>query len=233
MIPVLSLFCSVSIISCNPETEQQAESPVAKMVQKKEESTSSVTAQEVEFLSAEESKEKEHSDIHGGQRKEKIAEDGFPTGQETPEGAACDAIRAFGNCDHEAWLSLLVRPIYGDGDQNQEYEKFKNFKVEEAKKYAQRSDRPKVRLVKVFKSRSFSTNGPVSAAFALLDFQDNQFVDMHVQIGENVHQMRYQMLLDQDDKWYFNPRPDLSSPLVSMGLNEEEDSTEEWKLKTE
>jgi hypothetical protein len=37
--------------------------------------------------------------------------------------------------------------------------------------------------------------------------------------------MRYHVLKDKDDNWYFEPRPDLC-PMFSAGLNEESDSTE-------
>ena len=48
----------------------------------------------------------------------------LPTGQKTPEGVACDAVRAYINRDSKAWLATLVRPIYGD-EGNKQYADFK------------------------------------------------------------------------------------------------------------
>ncbi len=158
---------------------------------------------------------------------EQVAEDGFPTGQGTPEGVACDAVRAFIKSDHRLWLSVLVRPIYGK--LNPEYEKFKTQMVEQKKKNAKNPDFPKIKIVKVYRARNFSKNGPGSAAYAIHGFTGNKFVDVVVDMGGQKEQRaRYQVMLDKDKKWYFNPRPDLS-PLFSMGLNEESDSKEEWK----
>ncbi|HEX3870225.1 MAG TPA: hypothetical protein VHV77_07315, partial [Pirellulales bacterium] len=82
------------------------------------------------------------------------------------------------------------------------------------------------KIVKVFKARYFSKNGPGSAAFAFYDFQGNQFVDIIIETDDDKTQrLRYHVLLDKDKKWYFDPRPDLS-PLLSMGLNDETESTE-------
>ncbi|OGV37131.1 MAG: hypothetical protein A2X48_04790 [Lentisphaerae bacterium GWF2_49_21] len=166
----------------------------------------------------------------------KIAADGFPAGQGTPEGVACDAVRSYINSDHELWLSTLA-PTFLYGDKNNEkgaealkkYEDFKEVMVEKNKQNAKDPKFPKMKIVKVFKARNFTKNGPGSMAYALFEFTGNMFVDILVdQGGEKPFRARYHVMQDKDKKWYFEPRPDMM-PFLSMGLNEESESTEEWK----
>lgn len=161
------------------------------------------------------------------QTKYQIADDGFPTGRNTPEGTACDAVRAYIYSDHELWLSLLVPPIYAE--HNTEYHDFKEMMVAKKKQNAQNPNFPKMKIVTVYKARNFSLNGPGSLAFALLKYTGNMFVDILVDVGNGqVQGLRYQVMRDEGGTWYFNPRPDLSYPF-SMGLNEETESTRKWK----
>ena len=149
----------------------------------------------------------------------------LPTGHNTPEGVACDAVMAYINRDSKSWLATLVRPIYGD-EGNKQYAEFKKQMAEAADKAkADKSFKPP-RIVKCHRARQFSIHGPASAAYAIADFTDNMFVDVIVETAPGeTKRLRYHVLKDKDDKWYFEPRPDLC-PLFSAGLNEESDSTE-------
>lgn len=149
----------------------------------------------------------------------------LPSGQSTPEGVACDAVMAYINRDSKAWLATLVRPIYGD-EGNKTYAEFKQQMVDGPYKAdGDKSFKPP-RIVKCHKARQFSLDGPGSAAYAIQHFTGNMFVDVIVETPTGKTQrMRYHVLKDKDDKWYFEPRPDLC-PLFSMGLNKESDSTE-------
>ena len=170
------------------------------------------------------------------QKESEISSDGFPKGNNTPEGIACDAVRAYLNSDFKLWLSTLV-PSYIYGDKNnsggakkvKEYEDFKKKMVAKIKKNAKDPNFPKMKILKVYKARNFSMNGPGSMTYALHEFTGNMFVDILLDLGNGKTQgVRYQVMSDKDKKWFFNPRPDLS-PLLSMGLNEESKSTVEWK----
>src|SRR5207244_4197672 len=148
-----------------------------------------------------------------------------PTGLATPEGIACDALMAYINRDSKAWLATLVRPIYGEqGDK--EYADFKQQMAAGADKAKEdKSFRPP-RFVKCHKARQFSMNGPGSAAYAMDSFTGNMFVDLVIETAPGeMRRLRYHVMKDKDEKWYFEPRPDLC-PLFSMGLNKESDSTE-------
>lgn len=88
------------------------------------------------------------------------------------------------------------------------------------------------RIMKVYKARNFSKNGPGSMAYALFEITGNKFVDIVVDVGGGkLQNIRYHVMLDKDKKWYFEPRPDLAG-LLAMGLNEETPSKEvHWELE--
>jgi len=149
----------------------------------------------------------------------------LPTGQSTPEGVACDAVIAYIKRDSKAWLATLVRPIYGP-EGNKTYAEFKKEMVDGPYKANDDKSYQPPRIVKCYKAREFSLNGPASAAYAIAQFAEDMFVDVMVETAlHKLQRMRYHVLKDKDDKWYFEPRPDLC-PLFSMGLNQESDSTE-------
>lgn len=149
----------------------------------------------------------------------------LPTGQGTPEGVACDAVSAYIRSDSKAWLTTLIRPVYGK-DGNKDYEEFKKQMVAAADKNKDDKSSKSPRIVKCFKARQFSLNGPASAAYALYDMNGNMFVDILIETAPGkIDRLRYHVLLDKDKKWYFEPRPDLN-PMLSMGLNKESESKE-------
>ncbi len=154
-----------------------------------------------------------------------------PTGHETPEGIACDAVQAYADCDSKAWLKTLIRPIYGD-DSNKEYELFKKKMATFTDANKDKEDFVAPKIVKVFKARNFTKNGPGSLAYAMFEMTGNKFVDIVIDTGGgNLQNIRYHILLDTDKKWYFEPRPDLAQ-LLSMGLNNETPSEEVlWEVK--
>ena len=154
-----------------------------------------------------------------------------PTGKDTPEGVACDAIQAYADGDSRGLLDTLVRPIFGkDGDV--EYEKFKKKMADAADENKSKENFIAPRIVKVFKARNFTKNGPESTAYALFEMTGNMFVDLLVDAGDGKNQkVRYHVMQDKNKKWYFEPRPDLA-PLLAMGLNEETPSKEVlWEQK--
>ena len=151
----------------------------------------------------------------------------LPTGKETPEGVACDAVMAYINRDSKAWLATLVRPIYGDGGEgNKKFAEFKKQMTDATDKAKEDKSFKPPRIVKCYKARPFSKDGPASAAYAIMSLTGNLFVDVIIETAPGkTRRLRYHIVRDEDNKWYFEPRPDLC-PLFSMGLNEESDSTE-------
>jgi hypothetical protein len=149
----------------------------------------------------------------------------LPTGSKTPEGIACDALTAYIKADSQAWLATLVKPIYG-AEGNKQFAEFKKEMAAAADKMKDDKTYKPPRITKCFKARTFSKNGPGSAAYAFFNFHENKFVDLVIETAPGESQgLRYHVLRDEGGKWYFEPRPDLC-PLLSTGLNEEPESTE-------
>lgn len=149
----------------------------------------------------------------------------LPTGNKTPEGIACDAITAYFRTDSKAWLATLVKPIYGT-EKNKTYEEFKQELAADADKMKNDKTFKPPKIVKCFKARSFTRNGPGSAAYAMFDFHANMFVDILLETPDGKREgIRYHVLKDKNGTWYFEPRPDLC-PLLTTGLNDEPESTE-------
>jgi len=165
-----------------------------------------------------------------------LVDDRYPTGYATPEGVACDAVRAYIRGDPDLWLStLLPASYYGDvrnangAQEVAKYEDFKTDMVEKTKANAADPSIGKMRIAAVYRARPFSAMGPASLAYGLYECRGNMFVDIRIVDGTaEVTQVRYHVMQDKQGRWYFDPRPDLI-PLLSLGMNHETESTEEWK----
>jgi hypothetical protein len=155
----------------------------------------------------------------------KVAADGFPSGHDTPEGAACDLARAFIKRDFSLFTNICVRP-YAAGKGQGDYAAFLKSTVESMKAETERKDKPPrgpKAIGKVFAARHLSKNGPASYGYAAFSFQEVMFVDVGVFLhGDDDKRAlnRTMVIKDKDAKWYVHPMPD-ASPLLSAGLNEE------------
>jgi hypothetical protein len=156
----------------------------------------------------------------------RVAGDGFPTGQDTPEGAASDLARAFMMRDAAQFRRICLRP-YGAGQARAEYIEYldgvsNHLQQEEG---SPAPDNPK-KIVRVFAARHLSKNGPASYGYAVLDFQEVMFVDVEVLLQSGSRHLRRTMVIkDRDGKWYAHPVPDVS-PLLSDGIYEESASVQ-------
>jgi len=162
------------------------------------------------------------------------ATDVFPAGQTSPEGAACDLARAFIKADSALWNKITVRECMGKDDARK-YSEFraavtKQMQLEAHKQASERTGPQKI--IKCYKARHLSLNGPASTGFALFNFQDVMFVDVLAALPDGTAKpTRTLVIKDKDDKWYVHPAPELS-PLLSAGLNDESPSKEEFDAKT-
>jgi len=160
-----------------------------------------------------------------------VSADGFPSGNATPEGAACDLARAFIKTDAELFKKSCIEP-FGGGENRKAYEEFlKNVAASmevEAKKDAPSPGGPKT-LAKLFAARHLSKNGPASAGYAMHDFQDIMFVDVGVELVSGKKSLNRTLVIKKKDgKWYAHPAPHTAS-LLSVGLNDEDPSTTDFK----
>lgn len=157
----------------------------------------------------------------------KVATDGFPTGQATPEGAASDLARAFIARDAVGFRNTCIR-AYGGSQTRTEYTQYLNGVSDHLKQKGDSSrDDPK-RIVTVFAARHLSKNGPSSYGYASFEFQDVMFVDVEVVLQSgNKHLRRTVVIKDRDGKWYVHPVPAVS-PLLSDGLYDEKESVQKF-----
>ncbi|GJM19641.1 MAG: hypothetical protein DHS20C14_18540 [Phycisphaeraceae bacterium] len=151
----------------------------------------------------------------------------FPSGTQTPEGAACDMARAFilpdgelyratclgmpGNEEYTSFISEMGAQM--DAMQGQSMEQFGGPRE----------------ITKVYRARELSASGPASYGFATMQLQSVQFVDVESVLWDgSVYVNRTLVLQLPSGAWRAMPRPDLV-PLLSVGLNSESDSTELWQ----
>lgn len=149
----------------------------------------------------------------------RVAEDGFPSGHDTPEGAASDLARAFIAQDAAQFKSICIR-AYGAGQARTEYMQYLEGVSDHLKQSEADPENPK-KIVRVFAARHLTKNGPASYGYAAFDFQDVMFVDVEVMLHSGSKHLRRTMVIkDRDGKWYAHPVPDVS-PLLSYGLSDE------------
>jgi hypothetical protein len=161
----------------------------------------------------------------------KVASDGFPAGHDTPEGAACDLVRAFINRDASLFTNTCIK-LYAGGNGPEDYAKFLQDTVEEIKKEAAKKapspGGPKS-IGKVFAARHLSRNGPASYGYASFGFQDVMFVDVGAFLHNGERSLNRTMVIKAPDgKWYAHPLPAAGSGLLAAGLNEEKPSEKDF-----
>jgi hypothetical protein len=161
-----------------------------------------------------------------------VAPDGFPTGQDTPEGVAVDLARAFITHDYMRFEKICVPP-YGEKSVRESYATYcaavKSSLEDEAKRKESSPDGPKS-IGKVFAARRLSADGPAAYGHAVLGFDDVQFVDVGVYLASGDRSLNRTLVVKKDGKWFVHPEPSIS-PLLCKGLNEEDDSVTDWREK--
>lgn len=160
-----------------------------------------------------------------------VAAEGFPQGQTTPEGVACDMARAFINRDAALWR----QSCYPASASKAEYAAFLDEMASQMEKVsamspeqAKQAGGPK-QIGTVYAARNLSRNGPASYGYAAMQLTEVKFVDVVAPTWEGTDFLARTLVVqrERDGKWYAIPRPDLF-PLLSEGLNEEQDSQEVW-----
>lgn len=157
--------------------------------------------------------------------KVKVAPNGFPTGQSSPEGVASDLARAFITRDAERFRSLCVRP-WGQGQARRGYSAYIDGVTQHLRGKEPPSSGDPTKITKVFAARHLTKNGPASYGYAGFDFQDVMFVDVEVALTSGISHLRRTMVIqDHDGKWYVQPVPDVD-PLLSYGIYNEKASVQ-------
>lgn len=160
-----------------------------------------------------------------------VAADGYPTGRETPEGAACNLARAFINRDAALFERTCLKP-YGSGKARARYEAFL---TRTAAAIRSESTRPEPSsagpkgIARVFAARHLSQSGPASYAFAAHGFRDVMFVDVGTVRHDGTKYLNRTLVVrDEAGEWYVHPLPDCD-PLLSAGLNDEDESRSDFR----
>jgi hypothetical protein len=159
-----------------------------------------------------------------------LAPDGFPSGSDTAEGAACDFARAF--IQHDSRLLLLTcLPPYGDPTTAKSYRGQLDQIIAQMKEDASAlhpSPHGPKAIGKCFAARHLQMDGPASYAYAVLGYQDVMFVDVGAFSFDGTrHLIRTLVIETKPGKWLVDPFPDLS-PLLSAGLNKESPSKDDF-----
>jgi len=160
----------------------------------------------------------------------KVASDGFPIGHDTPEGAACDLARAFIKHDVGLFVSRCIQPS-GVGKSRDDYAAFLKSTAESIKQEAAKAEPspggPKA-IGKVFAARHLTMDGPASMGYAVFGYLDVMFVDVGVFLQNGDHALNRTLVIKgSDGKWYADPNP-AADPLLSMGLNKESPSQQDF-----
>lgn len=154
--------------------------------------------------------------------------DGFPRGQKSAEGVACDLARSFITTDAPLFRAVCMP---GDFIKGEEYQGFLDqlaATMEDVKAGRISNEGAPTAIKRVFKARNLSKNGPGSAGYALFSFNAVQFVDVECRLTDGSLYTNRTLVFQLADKtWRVMPRPDLV-PMLSEGLNDEPDSTQEW-----
>lgn len=156
-----------------------------------------------------------------------VAADGFPSGHDTPEGAACDLARAFINRDATLFTNTCIRPYGPDNYLEFLTNTAAGMKAEAAKQEPSPGG-PKS-IDKVFAARHLSKNGPASYGHETFDFQDVMFVDVGVFLHNGERSLNRTLVIkDRDGKWYAHPLPTAGSGMLGDGLNDESASDKDF-----
>ena len=149
----------------------------------------------------------------------------FPSGQDSPEGVACDMARAFINADKNLWMKINHPTLTNNYPQAKEFVEDMAAQMDEMAKIDPEDRLGPIEILRVYKARHLSMNGPASYGYAMFNFEDVMFVDVVALDSDGLEYPNRTLVIKDKSKWYAIPRPDLYE-LLSAGLNSESISTE-------
>ncbi len=160
-----------------------------------------------------------------------VDDSGYPSGNDTAEGAAIALAQAFIAKDATWFRAVCIAP-FGSGDNRKEYERFLDevsaSMVVEAGKPQLSPAGPKS-IGKLFAMRHLSLSGPASYGYASFGMRDVAFVDVGVRLQNDSRSLtRTLVIRAADGRWYVHPAPH-TAPLLSQGLNDESPSVIDFR----
>lgn len=154
----------------------------------------------------------------------------FPSGQGSPEGVACDMARAFINTNKNLWMKINHPTLTNNYPQAKEFVEDIAKQMDEMATIDSKDRLGPKEILRVYKARHLSMNGPASYGYALFSFEDVMFVDVVSLDSDGMEYPNRTLVIKDKSKWYAVPRPDLYE-LLSAGLNSESMSTELFENK--
>jgi hypothetical protein len=158
-----------------------------------------------------------------------IAEQVLPRGASSPEGVAADLARSSIHSD-AALFDRTCLQLTGDSPAEQKYRAATaDLRSQIHTDVRLRSLGPgdPIAICRVFRSRSLSTRGPASTAYATFGLIDLRFVDLEVHTrAHGMQRLRTLVAQQPSREWRAIPVPQVL-PSLSMGLYDEAESTEE------
>lgn len=166
------------------------------------------------------------------QNKFKIPPDGFPSGPKTPEGAACDLIRArFIYRDRTLFQETCLPPPKTAGLLGTYFKFYYYLLSDLSDPNPKKTTRPEeIKAIrKLYAARDLSHPERRAATLQALGWQGVKFVDMLLE-QNNGKKLSERVLVVEVRKnlWFAHPIPNTSSNL-SEGWQEEPPSTREWR----
>ncbi|MBX9737518.1 MAG: hypothetical protein K2X32_11385 [Phycisphaerales bacterium] len=157
---------------------------------------------------------------------EVIAPDGYPTGNTTAEGVACDLARSFIHADADLFIATCLDRKYSE-----EHAKFLDAMagaMRDVKAGRQSNAGGPTSIARVWKARNLSRNGPASAGFTFFNFSEVKFVDVGSPLTDGTRYVNRTLVVQlSDGTWRVIPDPE-NFGVLAQGLNSESDSTEVW-----
>lgn len=165
------------------------------------------------------------------QKKPATVPDPFPTGPTTPEGAACDLMRALAYSDGKLLREVVVQPT-GGWQVMGTYQKFlgyllQGFGLEKPRRGTKPTDPKGIR--KLYEARPLTDPAPKNLVQSALKWHDVKFVDLVLEFNNgSTEPRRILVIATRSTLWFAHPLP-RTSPLLSAGLEKESPSKKEWR----
>ena len=141
----------------------------------------------------------------------------LPSGQASPEGAACDMGVAFIKADTDLWKKVTMPSTKKD------YAEFIQEIAGQMEKQKGLSEDQKAGPKEIgicFKMGKLSKDGPNSYSYAAFGMEEIGFVDVGTVNRDGTRGITRTFVCKIDGKWFALPRPDMF-PLLTDGLNDE------------
>ena len=150
----------------------------------------------------------------------RLAADQFPAGHETPEAAACDLARAFIKRDSALFTDACIKP-FGGGEDRKSYAGFLSDVADSMKLEAAAKD------PSPYGPKSIAKVFAAGDGYAVFGFEDVMFVDVGANLQDGERSLTRTLVIKKDGKWFVDPAPQFA-PLLSVGLNDEKPSSQDF-----